>query len=147
MKRQGRGHLCEYCDTVVDPPPQASPFDVFRDSDGDGTPDLFEGAGASSTIRSHSVTTSYTFNDVEYSSLDEMPPEVRAHFESATDLLAGLREERAPPPPRQPPERPPRRHPRRRIQHTDDPVPRDHRTLLIALMVAVVLALLFFALR
>lgn len=81
---------CEYCGAAVPPPPAATgAAGIFADRDGDGVPDIFEGAGTRGST-THSVTTSYSYNGVEYASLDEMPPDVRRAFESATAGIPDL---------------------------------------------------------
>ena len=49
-------------------------------------PDMFENLTDSTVTHKTSITTSYTYNGVEYESLDDMPPEVRKLFESIDDL-------------------------------------------------------------
>ncbi len=53
---------------------------VFADADRDGTPDILEGIGA---VNIQTVTTKIVFNGQEYTSVDEMPAEVRRAYEQA----------------------------------------------------------------
>ncbi len=51
---------------------------VLADTDGDGMPDLFEGSGMTTLSETR---TRIVVNGQEYSSVDEMPPDVRKAYE------------------------------------------------------------------
>ena len=54
---------------------------ILADKDGNGVPDIL-GQGSGNVEVTRSVTQKYIVNGKEYSSLDEMPPEVRKIYDS-----------------------------------------------------------------
>jgi hypothetical protein len=90
---------CAYCGTTAQRPvatdgqaadPLASVMQLMEDRNHNGIPDAFEGL-APGTKASHktvvqTVSTSYSFNGRTYTSLDEMPPDARSHFERGQRL-------------------------------------------------------------
>lgn len=61
-------------------------FASLPDRDGNGIPDLLEGDGGF-----HQIESRIHFNGREYTCPDEMPPDVRAAYESAMNLIGGKR--------------------------------------------------------
>ena len=89
---------CPYCKTRIDrPAPQPSnPLaTLLEDKNGNGIPDFLEtmakpASGLNISFKaSATVNQRYVVNGVEYHSLDEMPPEARKAFESASGVLEG----------------------------------------------------------
>lgn len=80
----------EYNGTVYDSwddlPAEAQ--DLIRskmpDTNGDGIPDVFQGGPVPDPV----VSTTYSVNGKDYASLDELPPDMRAHIERA--MASGL---------------------------------------------------------
>jgi len=58
---------------------------TFADSDGDGVPDVIEGLGGNTVS---TTTGKIVVNGREYSSVDEMPPDVRQIYERMTKMRA-----------------------------------------------------------
>lgn len=52
---------------------------TMPDTNGDGVPDIFQGGPAPASV----TTTRLTVNGTTYDSLDELPPDLRAHLELA----------------------------------------------------------------
>ena len=65
---------------------------LMQDKDGDGVPDALQQKGASLEQR-----VSYEFNGRKYSSLEEMPPKVRAFFEGKAQVAGGVIQSAEPP--------------------------------------------------
>ncbi len=66
---------------------------VFQDKDQDGVPDIFQGGaqniqGAQKIVINQGLFTKIIFNGKEYSSVDEMPPNVRQAYEQAMSAFA-----------------------------------------------------------
>lgn len=66
---------------------------VFQDKDHDGVPDIFQGSAqntqdAQRIVINQSSFTKIIFNGKEYSSVDEMPPNVRQAYEQAMSAFA-----------------------------------------------------------
>lgn len=80
-----RSERIEYNGTVYDSwadlPPEVQDLVRTRmpDTDGDGIPDVLQGGPVPEPV----VTTTYSVDGTEYTSLDELPPDVRAHLQRA----------------------------------------------------------------
>jgi hypothetical protein len=99
VKAGAEAARCDYCGGPL-PVPAASTGSpiadtlgkMFEDKDGDGVPDVFQAmgsAGGASSVKQVTVQhrEHYVVNGKEYTSLEQMPPDVRRVFEQTRGMI------------------------------------------------------------